>query len=833
MDYLLCITRSTTGLEAKASRCQSEFRPPESDQPNWQNLYETASVPFKDIKPSPTTQQLCAAWQRLKAVDKWDASTLTEVLVVLTESVAIYDTSSLSFPILRAEPAPPKPTAVHPRAFRGTKYKPPKLKRPAPVNLQIALCNMQNQAIVLQALWQHREKAIKPLCDLGYDSLLIESLLALSAPPTEPNLFLRYPDVPNHAKSQLFPRTFREEILPLLREISWHRVEATLDLFWHFELHEQIELRTTVSRFLAQSPTPSALDWLQHIANQPSEHHITLLIFAVELNVARSPCPIGVGEVLNALHEFASLERYPRWAYTLLAALRDGISAHYLRDGVHLAGEFDPRYRFDSPKPCDDFSRDVVEEVLYRLLGDELSEAKAMTIWKAAAKLAGFCDVLAAVEWASLTSKQVSAYLQLLLNFSYYYEDDEAANWQKKWRVFKKHQVPIEKCLLSVCESYVEQWVNDFNRFIKPDIDNAVLADIMKDAAILAKRLAQPPYRSNSDRGLAFGEFIRLHDAVLRQRVLETPDVSVKRLDEACRRENDAKLIAWGLKSILEKHATIAVDCLWHSPKKLAKTTKLLGSMSWELCRDIMREFAHHSIITTDFDSLSLPEVYETLQAATRRCNPIPKTLRDYFEGTRTLSEAQLERHRKTILDRLLETKLQVLEEIAEQVLWRGFETASNLPDAKHALQLLRDLFSRQYSNKRAFRRFLKEYFVGNTDYLYRHPLTLKFAQRHSKINLDIWTRGIILESYDEKQYVSITLEQKPLEVLKLGTYVGSCLGIGGLCTDSAVAVVLDVNKQVLYARDENGVVLARQLVAISKDEQVVAFEVYPLNTSS
>src|SRR5207249_2644440 len=78
---------------------------------------------------------------------------------------------------------------------------------------------------------------------------------------------------------------------------------------------------------------------------------------------------------------------------------------------------------------------------------------------------------------------------------------------------------------------------------------------------------------------------------------------------------------------------------------------------------------------------------------------------------------------------------------------------------------------------------------------------------------------------------VSIRVERDPLEVLKLGTYVGSCLGLGGSFASSAAAVVLDINKQVLYARDDRNAVLARQLVAISDDDQLVPFSVYPLST--
>jgi len=60
------------------------------------------------------------------------------------------------------------------------------------------------------------------------------------------------------------------------------------------------------------------------------------------------------------------------------------------------------------------------------------------------------------------------------------------------------------------------------------------------DALTLAKRLAQPPFLIESYRELVFGHFIRISG----QRVLETPEQSLRIIDKACRRENDAHLIA-------------------------------------------------------------------------------------------------------------------------------------------------------------------------------------------------------------------------------------------------------------------------------------------------
>ena len=45
--------------------------------------------------------------------------------------------------------------------------------------------------------------------------------------------------------------------------------------------------------------------------------------------------------------------------------------------------------------------------------------------------------------------------------------------------------------------------------------------------------------------------------------------------------------------------------------------------------------------------------------------------------------------------------------------------------------------------------------------------------------------------------------------------------------TGQAAAVVLDVNKQVVYARDPRGSVIGRQLVAMSEAGELVCFSVY------
>lgn len=79
---------------------------------------------------------------------------------------------------------------------------------------------------------------------------------------------------------------------------------------------------------------------------------------------------------------------------------------------------------------------------------------------------------------------------------------------------------------------------------------------------------------------------------------------------------------------------------------------------------------------------------------------------------------------------------------------------------------------------------------------------------------------------------VRLEFERDPFEVLQLGTYVGSCLSIQGLCDYSAVAAALDINKRVIYARNRRGSVIARQLVAISNADKLVTYAVFPHSVS-
>ena len=164
-------------------------------------------------------------------------------------------------------------------------------------------------------------------------------------------------------------------------------------------------------------------------------------------------------------------------------------------------------------------------------------------------------------------------------------------------------------------------------------------------------------------------------------------------------------------------------------------------------------------------------------------------------------------------------------------MLAQGIPVSDTSPPAvRHALQVRRQL----YANRVAFRKFLRAHLRGDTSYIPRHPLNQQWLRRHARADNSVWARGRDLAvTLPGTGPVRLSIERDPLEVLRLGTYVGSCLGNGGAFVDSAAAVVLDVNKLVVYARNGRGAVIARQLVAFSEDDTLVCFHVYPLASGS
>lgn len=121
---------------------------------------------------------------------------------------------------------------------------------------------------------------------------------------------------------------------------------------------------------------------------------------------------------------------------------------------------------------------------------------------------------------------------------------------------------------------------------------------------------------------------------------------------------------------------------------------------------------------------------------------------------------------------------------------------------------------------------------AGETSWDYRNEIgNTTFLDRLKK-------RGIVLESWlspDEPERIvhenspplRLGFENDPMEVMKMGAIFGTCLSPWECNFFSTLANVLDINKQVLYARDSKGAIKARCLVALTDDGELLAFHAY------
>lgn len=96
-----------------------------------------------------------------------------------------------------------------------------------------------------------------------------------------------------------------------------------------------------------------------------------------------------------------------------------------------------------------------------------------------------------------------------------------------------------------------------------------------------------------------------------------------------------------------------------------------------------------------------------------------------------------------------------------------------------------------------------------------------------SRLDVARWC-GRWRESVRVVEFVgTLELEEDVLEVLRMGIPFDTCLSIGDFNQASTVVNAADANKRVLYLKDARGQVVARKLLAVSKDWKLIGYRLY------
>lgn len=190
------------------------------------------------------------------------------------------------------------------------------------------------------------------------------------------------------------------------------------------------------------------------------------------------------------------------------------------------------------------------------------------------------------------------------------------------------------------------------------------------------------------------------------------------------------------------------------------------------------------------------------------------------------------------VLDAIIERiEAQAALEAASVLLMKGFRQRLAVMAGEEAFDgqpLLEAFILRHTVNENGdlLRRMLRAYVRGDIHWARRQPKTLAYLRtlREQGFDVELWLAPptVIIDLPDfPSGPVRLHVEDDPLEILQMGNYFGTCLSFDGINSHSSIANASDINKRVIYARDAQGRVVGRKLVAINNNLQLVGYNVY------
>lgn len=594
-----------------------------------------------------------------------------------------------------------------------------------------------------------------------------------------------------------------------------------LRLFWGLSLHRQHNLALAVARLVALDAGRHSLSWCTLAAKIRPNRRAVFITLLAETGLGATAFSPFAATLLLELETLTVRRNYAAWLYSACQGILRGIDTNYLSGGFRIAHEYSPWSSVGFTENCSDFSWPALVEPIRRIRHSRSFYAGLpMTLWKACAVLPGFCGMVSQVCWRRFRPDHAAQMLHLIYNSMY--EDLPPRKIQAKWQVFKRHFPVILEVIYRVPRTHKKKAIEFFEEYYWRFDDPELLEKYHHDFCGFVRRVCRAPFTKEDTLSTLWCTLLQCGPLSTAKGLL--------RLETYCRSRNAAGLAVKGIRALRKLAPEYSRTLLDTGNSRLLEIARLLGCTGRKQRYDILRAVRDSELtrlaVTQDNLSASvrLIDGYCTLKVQ----NPVPRKLKAFLQGKIRLSEKSLSGKITELNAKLTHFKTQVLEQsIRQSVLGHYGFAAGQIDD--HAL-LLTNLIR---ENRRELRQFLSACQSGTGDYVIQHPATQRWIKKQPALDITSWQTGFEMSVEDAAVgTIRLAVEHDPLEKLKLGSYVGSCLGLGGSFTFSAAAVVLDFNKHVVYARDPKGRVVARQLVCLSDEGKLVPFLVYPVGTT-
>ncbi|MCG8612409.1 MAG: hypothetical protein MI864_17980 [Pseudomonadales bacterium] len=769
-------------------------------------------------EPVPYRDAIMRAFHRLQKVGEFDGQALSDVLLQILTLPDPADPCASDTVSLQPGPKPPKRSAAHPRGYRGTKYRPPKLKDQVVGNLYAAMDNRKLCHHLLALNWMFLASAEREInAILGTNFSWREVWLT---PPSDVFLAAWHPMIYSKYAGDVggvFCENFKNELLWWCDTVDPDRM-LLLDQLCRDNTLGWCE---PVAHLLKKNRSISGnrvVDWCSAIGYLPVAEY---QLFMRVLNRFESIPPVAEPRLLERLTRLQA-DVLEASVQNVLDFLSSGCDQDYLCLGLDIHLEFSPWRTFYGA-----YSEAPISDTWVTLFKLEYDQSDAGFIlpglWKlcgSTLKLDAYLEALLQSDWPNTV---VEAALVFLIQFAAYREAPFAKAWYVKSAI---HLEQLVQMLGTMELEYIQGTIADLNVLFSDDKSLGEILASWNMTLAVVQRYRKAPFSPNLLLGRVLWNLARVKNCP------EISDTTLITFSKLCKRHDDTNLFAWGMGALADTWPELVAVSINRYTRRLYSCAHNLGCLQWETQRQVVNEWIRIKRPCFKSESASLKEVADELKHLLPETHSafLPKAVKAYLTGDRILSDAQLQRHYERITDDWTIVLLSSLTEFIHAHLGRSITRClASHKDFLFALKLLPE----SDGNRTAFRRFLKAYSQGNSDYLWLHPLSQRWIANYPDLDVERWRIGVVISEsiqLDKEHSVEITLttEQNPLEVLKMGQYVGSCLSLGGICSYSASAVMLDVNKQVVFARDEKGRVLARQLIALTSECKLVAYDVYP-----
>jgi len=610
-------------------------------------------------------------------------------------------------------------------------------------------------------------------------------------------------------------------IRPLFSVVDQARHERIVRLFWGLSLHRETRLAIAAARLLASDKANHSADWCAFAGKVAPNRRIVFLTLLAETGLGRTAFSDGVGDFFREIENLALRRNYAAWIFMGSKAILGGIDRNYTLAGMRLAHEFSPNHTFHWLRDCADFDAQGLQICLARVRNSTgFYPALPLTVWRHSPDLPGLTRLIAQVEWRRLKPNHALQLLRCMYELAY--DDLEQHKITAKWRVFMRFFPEMLRVIYTTPLTYRRKAIDLFGDFYWYFDKPRQLEKYHADFLAFTQRVCRPPFSRENNLGSVW--------CVLQKNGSLTRATGLLRLEKFCRSKNTAWLVRRGIHGFLRISPEYAAELLATGNPRLLAIAKLLGCLPRKQRFDVLLAMKNCSLFSITITPQNLAETLRIIDGHRSAAiqNPVPRRLRAFTRGEIRLNARAISGHTRELEAKLFHFRLHVLEQRIIESVRRHYNFSSE-SRYDHAL-LFANLIS---ENRKALKKFLAAHAAGHTDYLAGHPATQLWLKKAPAFNREVWRDGIELAVPDEAAgEIRLMVERDPLEKLKLGTYVGSCLGLGGSFMYSAAAVVLDINKHVVYARLKTGQVVARQLVCISEQGKLVPFSVYPVGAT-